>query len=246
MNKAKMVLLLSCFVLFSWLSGNVHAQSFTASMASMPQSAEIDEAGQIKGAYVDLIRAIDRLTGSRTKIRVVPFKRSILNLIEGKADFHIPFIKPPNTDLKTLPYAFSTQTLFQVAFVLYTNKNKPVDINDLGKYKIATDSAHTGFFDFPITGISCLPCTLNMVNAGRIDGFIFAQNEIDPFIKKHGLKNIHRQFYKNFDVKILIPRGDCGKEIDQFFNSGIQVLKESGEYDILLAPLLSPYREWQP
>ncbi len=215
-------------------------------MASMPLSAEIDEKGQIRGAYVDLVRALDQLTGSKTNIIVVPFKRSILNLVEGKADFHIPLIEPPNTDLTVLPYAFSTQTLFQVAFVLYTHKNKVLDINNLGKYQIATDSAHTQFLDFEAIGISCLSCTLKMVDAARLDGFIFAQNEIDPYIKELGLKNIHRQLYRNFDVKILIPKGAAGKKIDQYLTSGIQALKESGDYDTLLAPLVSPYREWQP
>ncbi len=230
----------------SAIGESVKAESWTVSMASMPLSAELDESGQIKGAYVDLVRAIDRLTGSKTTIKVVPFKRSILNLIQGKADCHIPLIEPPDSGSKMLPYRFSTQTLFQVAFVLYTNKNKPLDMQNPGQYEIATDSAHTQFIDFPTIGISCLSCTIKMVNEGRLDGFIFAQNEIDPYIKDLGLNNIHRQLFKNFDVKILIPKGEAGNKIDQYFNSGIQALKENGDYDILLAPLVSPYLDWQP
>lgn len=246
MKKNIIVSLLLCFLIILLLSSNMPAGSFRATMAGMPLSAEIDDKGRLKGAYVELVRALDRLTGTRTKIEVVPFKRSILNLIEGKADFHIPLIEAPNADLDKLPYAFSTQTLFQVAFVLYTHKNKPLDVNNLGKYEIATDSAHTQFLDFPAIGITCLSCSIKMVNEGRLDGFIFAQNEIDPYIREMGLNNIHRQLYKNFNVKILIPKGEAGKEVDHYFTIGIQKLKQSGEYDRLLAPVLSPYREWQP
>jgi polar amino acid transport system substrate-binding protein len=246
MRKNKTVRLLIGLFFCLFLAQSVSARTFRASMASMPQSAEIDEQGRITGAYVELVRALDRLTGSRTQIEVVPFKRSILNLIEGRADFHIPLIEPPNTDISKLPYAFSTQTLFQVAFVLYTHKDKPLDTAHLGKYEIATDSAHTAFFDFPTIGITCLSCTIKMVNEGRLDGFIFAQNEIDPYIREAGLNNIHRQLYKNFDVKILVPKGEAGQKIDHYFNTGIQALKASGEYDWLLAPVLSPYRDWQP
>jgi len=228
------------------VSFEARADSFSASLAAMPQSAEIDKNGNLTGAYVDLVRALDRVTGSTTKIRVVPFQRSITFLINGDADYHIPLIETPGIDPKSLPYAFSTATLFQVAFVLYSNKNKPLEVNNLGKYNIVTDTAHTGFFPFPVKGENCLSCAIRMVNSGRIDGFIFAQNEIDPFIKKFGLNNVHRQLYKNFNVKVLIPKGTQGKAIDNYFSSGMRILKERGEYKKLLAPILSPYQEWQP
>jgi len=79
-----------------------------------------------------------------------------------------------------------------------------------------------------------------------MDGFIFAQNEIDPFIREFNLTNVHRQFYKNFEVKILIPKGEKGKEIDNYFSAGIKTLRERGEYDKVLATVLAPYIEWQP
>ncbi|MCW9034325.1 MAG: transporter substrate-binding domain-containing protein [Alphaproteobacteria bacterium] len=221
-------------------------KSYKASLANMPQSAEEDKNGNLTGAYVELIKALDRLTKSQTQIDVVPFKRSVRNLVMGNADYHIPLIEVPGEDLEKLPYAFSTATLFQVSFVLYTNKNSPVEVGDLGKYSIGTDLAHTSFFPFPTEGLSCLSCAIQMVDAGRIDGFIFAQNEIDPFIRDLGLKNIKRQLYKNFDVKVILPKGKKGQEIDAYFTNGIKALKERGEYNELLAPVLAPYIEWQP
>jgi polar amino acid transport system substrate-binding protein len=249
MEKLKKTVLLLPFIAITLIITNpwvVGAESLTASLANMPQSAEIDKTGKLTGAYVELIRALDNITDSKTKIVVAPFKRSILNLIDGRVDFHIPLIEPPDVNSEELPYSFSTITLFQVAFVLYTNKNKTINIDNLKQYNIATDSAHTDFFDFPTQGISCLLCAIKMLDAGRLDGFIFAQNEIDPFIKEYNLKNIHRRLYKNFNVKILLPKGKNREKIDQYFTKGIKALQKQGKYKSLLAPILTPYQEWQP
>ena len=196
------------------IEAQAQTKTYIASLAVMPQSAEIADDGSLTGAYVELIRALDHLTNIRTEMNIVPFKRSVRNLILGEADYHIPLIRIPGVDMKQLPYAFSTDTLFQVPFVLYTNKNSPVDIENLSEHSIITDSAHIDFFPFPVEGLSCLPCAIRMVDMGRVDGFIFAQNEIDPIIKELELTNVHRQLYKNFDVKILIPKGENGQEID--------------------------------
>lgn len=246
MLKTFVFFLLVAGIVFCSHDAQADTKSFKASLAIMPQSAEIDENGNYYGAYVELIRALDKLTSSKTEMDVVPFKRSISNLTSGRADYHIPLIKIPGVPESELPYSFSTETLFQVSFVLYTNKSHPIDAEKLRDYSLITDSAHTDFFPFPIRGTACLPCAIKMVNAGRIDGFIFAQNEIDPIIRAQGLTNVHRQLYKNYDVKIVLPKGQRGKEVDAYFSEGIKILRERGEYDKLLAPVLLPYQEWQP
>jgi len=245
-NKLLISLMVICATFFFIVPMNAFSQSLKASLAAMPLSAVEDKDGNLTGAYVDLLRALDKVTGSQTNIVVVPFKRSIKNLLDGKADFHIPLIEIPGLNQEDLPYTFSSETLFTVAFVLYTHKNRPLDINNLDKYSIATDIAHTEFFPFPTIGKTCISCAMKMVNLGRLDGFIFAQNEIDPFIIQFKLQNIHRQLYKNFDVKILIPKTETGKKIDKYFTDGIKLLKQNGEYDKMLAPIVSPYNDWQP
>jgi polar amino acid transport system substrate-binding protein len=233
------IILLSCTL-------PVRSADFTATLAIMPQSAEMDQNGELYGAYVELIRGIDRNSGSNTKIIIDPFKRSIRNLVQERADFHIPLIRAPGVNLDKLPYAFSTVSLFQVSFVLYTNVSKPLELEQLKNYDIYTDPAHKSFFPFKVGGSSCLSCTIRSLDAGKIDGFIFAQNEIDPIIKEHKLINIRRQLYQNYDVKILIPKGEKGKKIDQFLSDGIARLRASGEYEELLSPVLAPYIDWQP
>jgi len=227
-------------------ASSLYATEWRASLAEMPQSAMQDSDGNMIGAYVDLIKAIDKLAGTSTEIDIRPFGRSLRSLEIGQADYHIPLIEIPNKPSDDLSFAYSSETLFQVAFVFYTNKNKPLDMDKLGDYNLATDNAHIEFFPFKIDGLSCLSCGVKMVNVGHLDGFIFAQNEIDPFVEKLQLSNIHRQLYKNFNVKIIIPKGPAGEKVDAYFTKYIGQLRANNKYNSLLAPILAPYRDWQP
>jgi polar amino acid transport system substrate-binding protein len=55
----------------------------------MPVYAESKD----KGVLVDLAKAMAKTSGKDIEIQVVPFNRSIHDVIEGKADFHMPLIK---------------------------------------------------------------------------------------------------------------------------------------------------------
>ncbi len=94
------------------------AADWRASLAEMPQSAMKDTDGNMTGAYVDLIKAIDKLAGTNTKIDILAFSRSLRNLEIGQADYHIPLIEIPNKPKDELLFAYSNETLFQVAFAL--------------------------------------------------------------------------------------------------------------------------------
>lgn len=222
------------------------AAEWRAALAELPLTARLNEDGSMTGVFVELIKAIDILAGEKTTISITPFKRSLRKLETKQADYHIPLIAQPGTNTDDLPYRFSTETLFQVAFVIYSHKDNPLDPSRLGDYEIATDRAHTGFFPFKTTGLSCISCGIRMVEFGRLDGFIFAQNEMDPFIKEFKLYNIHRQLYKNFDVKIVIPKGAEGDKINAYFSRYIPQLRASGDYEKIMAPAIAPYREWEP
>ena len=63
-----------------------------ASVGESPISAETGPAGD-HGMLVDLLRALDRVTHSSTKIVLRPFARSFIETAAGHADFHIPFIQ---------------------------------------------------------------------------------------------------------------------------------------------------------
>lgn len=220
----------------------VPARAFKASLAQMPVYAESDT----KGILVDFVKAISKVSGEPVEIHVVPFKRSIYNVTSGQADCHIPLIANPNADIATLPYDYAKETIFHVNFILYTHKDKPLDINKIDQHIIETDAAHTPYFHDNIIPSSSTESSLKKVNIGRIDGFIFADDVSDPFIRELKLTNIKRQLYKRFDVKIVIPKGSSGKSFDQFLSDSINKLRANGQFDAIMKETDHPYDDWQP
>ncbi len=214
----------------------VRAADMKATLAKMPTTP----------IFVELVETMAKTSGKDIEYQAVPFNKSMHDLVDGKADFHIPLIKAENIPESKLDYAYSTETIFHVNFVLYTNKDKPIDKSKLKDYKIETDLAHVAYFDFPIKGSNKTASSLKKVNAGRIDGFIFADSSSDPILKKEGLKNIKRELYKVFDVKIILPKGEKGKATDAFLTETIQKMRADGSFDKIMSPLDQPYNDWQP
>jgi len=240
MNRKSIVACLGMLV--SLLATPVMAKELTASIANLPVLADTPD----KGVLIDLVKAIEKESGIPIKREVAPFVRSMDAVINHRADFHLPLIMVPNADESKLEYDHATETIFHVNFVLYSNKNKPLDMSKLGSYKLETDRAHIQYFPFPTEASSSLENSLKRVDAGRIDGFIFAALESDSIIKQDNLKNIHRSLYKTFDVKIILPKGGRGGETDKLLTSAIESLRKKGLYDKIMASVEQPYVDWQP
>ena len=67
-----------------------------ASIAQLPGLADSPE----KGAFIDLVKAIDAAyKDGKITIGVYPFARSVNNVIDGFADFHIPNVRNPQIRL---------------------------------------------------------------------------------------------------------------------------------------------------
>lgn len=218
------------------------AKDYKASLAQMPVYAESAD----KGVLVDFTKALAKTSGSSIKIEVAPFARSMDNVIQNKVDFHMPLIQVPNQDESKLKYDHSTATIFHVNFVLYSNKNKPLDMAKLGGYKLETDAAHVGYFPFAVTASPAIDASLKRVDAGRIDGFIFADFASDPIVKAEKLSNIKRSLYKVFDVKVILPKGGKGGDTDKFLSATIETMKKDGSFDKIMSAIDQKYNDWQP
>ena len=160
----------------------VGASDMKASLAKMPVYAVTAD----KGVLVDLTKAMAKTSGKAIEIQVVPFNKSMHDLMDGKADFHMPLIKPENVDEAKLNYANSKETIFHVNFVLYTNKNKPIDKSKLKDYRIETDLAHVGYFDFPVKGSTRIDSSLKKVNAGESTASYLRISPQTPSSRKKG------------------------------------------------------------
>jgi polar amino acid transport system substrate-binding protein len=212
------------------------AKDLKASLPLLPPLVENAD----KGILVDLVKAIDEAyPDGSIVIGVYPFKRSMQNVTSGAADFHMPILFNPDVPEDKLDFQHSTETLFKVVFVLYTNKgNKEINPKNVDKFKIETDRAHVGYFNFPIQPSDSIEGSLKKVDMGRIDGFIFAMPETDAALNKLGLKNINRWEYKTFEVKAVLPKGEKGKEIDEILTTSIEKLKQNGKYNQIMGPIL--------
>lgn len=231
----------------------VNAGDLVASMGQLPVLVEDKDTGP----FVELVKAIDDVyTEGEIKREVYPFKRSLRNVVNGIADFHIPLIKNPLVPESVLPFRYSSVPTGPVAFVIYSHAEYPITKQDIVKaaekrnsafpYKIDTLQGHSEFFDFPVTENYDFESALRRVNIKRIDAAIMPQEECDSVIKKIKMKDIHRDLYYEFDSMIVIPKGEKGDEIDRIITTALKKLKSDGRLEQLNEKIHKPYIDWQP
>jgi hypothetical protein len=240
---------LALFLLIGVSAAN--ARDLKVSMAYLPDILETPD----KGVFVDLIKAFDEAyEEGEIQRSVFPTARSMENVISGKADFHIPMIRNKVVPEESMPYAFSTEKMGDVYFVIYSHKDKPLTYDAIQKVKnskpfplkVETIGGMTGYFDFPVDQGIGVENSLKKVNAKRLDAFIMAQEECDFTVKHFKLKNIHREQYDKFDDVFVIPKGEKGKEIDAILSGLIVKLRAGGKLQDLHMKVHIPYQDWQP
>jgi len=237
-----LIMAVFCFCL---MLVQVEARDLKASLPINPPLVESKD----KGILVDLVKAMaEEYKGGRITWEVWPPARAMDNVEKGKADFEMPQLVPPNISPDKLPFMFSTEKIFRVVFVLYTNKNnKDINPANVSKYKIDIMQGMEGLFDFKATSSPDIGSSLKKVDIGRIDGFIFAMPEGDAVLKKADLKNIKRLEYAKYDAKIVLNKSVQGKEVDKILTDLIGKLKTNGKYQRIMAPILNQkFDPWQP
>jgi polar amino acid transport system substrate-binding protein len=243
------ILLIFTICLFFNASGE---KDLKASLAQLPGLADTPD----KGAFVDIVKAIDDVyTDGKITIELFPFPRSYSNIIQGKADFHMPSLRNPLVDEKKLPYRIVTERMGVVSLVIYSNVNKIITkkmIDDAvakgGKfpYKIEAGGGMEDLYPFPITASNNLEQTMQKINSNRIDALIWAQEEPDLVLKKMKLKTIHREHYQDLDDVIITTKNPRGEEVNKILSTAIKKLRASGRLQKLYEKTHKPYDNWQP
>jgi polar amino acid transport system substrate-binding protein len=227
-----------------------YARDLVISMAYLPGVLETPD----KGPFVDLVRGLDDVYDGTIQRGVYPFPRSIENVISGKADFHLPMIRNKLVSASSLPYAYSTDKMGDVCFVIYSNKGNPLTAEKIEQaksmtpfpFKIETSGGFSDYFDFPTNAAVSVDSALKKVNLKRIDAFIFAQEECDHVTKELKLSNIHRELYDKFDDVFIIPKGPAGKEIDVILSDCLSKMRANGTLEKLHNAVHLDYQQWQP
>jgi ABC-type amino acid transport substrate-binding protein len=204
--------------------------------------------------YTSLIKAIGEEMKVTMNVLAMPGGRTNFLIENKQTDIILPDLKIPDPAKQAaLKYDYSTSKMYDLSFVLYTNKKKPVDLADLRKgnkkgYKIETDVSQVNTFEFVGTPTTNLEASLKKVDDGTIDGFIFSQSTGDALLKKGGYKNIHRNFYGIYDMVFGLQKGQAGGPLDKLLTEGLKRIKANGKYDAILGNAVKAgvFQEWQP
>ncbi len=204
-----------------------------------------------EGSFIELVKAIDEFYDrGRILITAYPVARAYSNVAEGVADFGFPVMRLDAGVESKLPYRFSAESVGQVCFVLYSNTERPITangfrsaLNNQRPYEVEAPPLDWGFPTRPLVDFES---SFRKISAGRIDGLLWAQEEADQVLRQLGLKNIHREHFRDYDDVFIVPRSERGNFVDRALGEAIRKLRASGRLSALYANVHHPYQEWQP
>ncbi len=239
-NKTILVLLLILLL----ISVNFYGKEFKVAVKQLPTT----------DLYMNILKAFEKASGNTFSIQAYPPARADYLVSNGEVDIQLPIIIIPDAAKhKDLKYDFSSAVLYKLAFVLYTNKNKAIDIDSLkkvnpNKYKIEIDPSRGDDYNYAVTPSTNFEASFKKLDSGAIDGLIISQTSGDKLLKDLGLKSIKRQLWFEYDLTFSLKKGEKGGETDKMLVESLKKLKASGEFDKVAAPLMNSakYNNWQP
>jgi polar amino acid transport system substrate-binding protein len=242
MKKALFIPIVASIVLcFGTLA---YAKEYKVAIKDLPTASE----------FVAMIKEIIEASGNTASIQVVPQARADYMVSNNEVDLQYPIIVIPDVEKqKNLKYDLSSIELLKSAWVLYTNKKKPIDPEPLRKgnpnnHRIETDPSRLDDFTFAAIGSTNYEASFKKLDTGTIDGIILSQSTGDSVLKKLGLKTIKRQFWFEYVRTFSLPKGARGGEIDKMLSAGLEKLKTTGRYEVLIGKQAqaAKYDDWQP
>ncbi len=227
---------------------------FFSSLSADEFKVAVKELGPITDHFVKVVTAVIEATGNKAVIQRVPPARADYLISSKTVDVQYPIIVITDpAKVKNLQYDFSTVKLYSIAFVLYTNKNKPFDVNSIRKenpkkYNLEADPSRLEDFNYPVSASQNFEWSMQKVNDGKIDGFVVSQTIGDPIIKKLNAKNIRRQLWNEYEEAFSIQKGTIGGRVDKMLSEGVAKLRASGKLQELIGDFAktSKYSNWQP
>jgi polar amino acid transport system substrate-binding protein len=234
-----------CIIIVSLLcAGALIAKEYKAAVKELPTT----------DTYKSRLTAIVEASGNTVAIQVVPPARADFLIENKQVDFQLPFAALPDLKkFKDLNVDYSSAVLYKIAFVMFTNKSKAIDMESLKKgnpnnYKIEIDPSRA--FEYEFTGIpsSNFEASFKKLDAGQIDGLILSQTTGDNLLKKLALKTVKRQLWAEYDMVFTIAKGAKNGEVDKMLLDGVNKLKAAKKFDEIVGPLAktAKWDNWQP
>ncbi|MBN1549860.1 hypothetical protein JW979_00250 [bacterium] len=235
----------------SALLTTISARDLKATIPYIPGVAESTE----KGAFIDFLKALDEVyTDGVILIEQNSWPRSIANVVNGTADFHLPMISNPKVLLDSVGYRFASTPMGVVCIVIYTRIAKPLSKASIEQatpqhpfpYAIELQGALDQFFVFSAQKNYELIQSFNRLVNGRIDAVIAAQEDGDTLCKQYKFKTIKRELWDCKDDMVVIRKGVKGDEVDKILSDCMAKLIKNGTLKEIRKRTHVPYVEWQP
>ncbi|QKJ66568.1 hypothetical protein HQN60_07540 [Deefgea piscis] len=202
------------------------------------------------GPFPELIAVINQFyPAGKIKFSLEPVKRVYLDINNKNADFRFPTMKIKDGAKNAAPYQYSKEMLGKVTFVLYTNKKQIVTKQQVIQASPDTSTlieAPPADWGFPTRSVINLEQSLKKLNAGRIAGVLWAQEESDYLIKKLKLHQIHRAHFDDYPDVLFFSCNERGDFVNDAISKAIKAARESGELEKAYAKVHKPYQDWQP
>jgi hypothetical protein len=131
-------------ILMVILCSMLYGKEYKAAVKKLPNS----------DFYSSVVKSVVEATGNTVAIQVVPPARADYIIAGKEVDIQLPIVVGSNPDKqKELKYDFSTVVLAKLAWVIYTNTAKPIDIDSLrkgnpNKYRIEIDPSRSDDYSF--------------------------------------------------------------------------------------------------
>jgi ABC-type amino acid transport substrate-binding protein len=212
------------------------------------------------GLMVDLIKAMAETyqsgvggasKGGSMVIKAMTLGRLDVDLVEGSVDITMPYIRMKPEDDAQFKYRFTKQAYGNVAFVLYSRKAAPVTVEALKSaagqqpfpYKVESTEYEWGF---PVTQFLSFESAFKKLSAGRIDAFIWAQEEADEELRRQGDKGIVRELYGVYEDVFAVQRNARGDFVEKVYDQVLDAMRRSGKLKALYSKIHLPFDPWQP
>lgn len=218
----------------------------------VPGSAE-------EGYAVDILKAILQEEGFKVLYEERPWKRSVADVADGKADLVIGAFK---FEMPTFIFPETTIGETTMGFYSYLPNWKFAELDDLRRVKIGVVSGYgyrkwllKDIEDHPdnyesLSGEDAFPRLIKMLLAGRIQAIPSSSAVMDYYIMSHGLKGrLHlagfgpnpqpEKIYYAFSP----ARPERSKKLVRIIDAGMKRLRASGKLDAILAKY--GLRDWE-
>ncbi len=134
-----------------------------------------------QGPFIDLIRALDQTyPAGRLDITLYPEARALKTVVDGSSDLVFPLLRENQGVAAQLPYRFSSESFGKVSFVLYSHVERKLTALDIAK-AIAEDRPLAIIgpqeLGIPVQQFNGFEAAFARVEAGRVDGLVWAQEE---------------------------------------------------------------------